>query len=108
MLVDAFDLDFVFIDKQEPPLPDDPVQQNSAANQNAAGGRGAVIDQPVSPTDDDDNDDDDNDNNDDDDDDFDLDHHDLSTSDFIIMQSSFECESTNIFIATFVYIYWEI
>ena len=99
MLVNAFDLGITFIDKQEPPLPDDPVQQNAAVNQNPAGGGGAVRDQPGSPTDDDDNDDDDH---------CDLDHHDLSTSDFIIMQSSFECESTNIFIATFVHIYWEI
>ena len=96
MLVNAFDLGFTFIDKQKPPLPDNLVQQNTAANQNLAGGGGALRDQPVSPADDDD------------DDDFDVDHHDLSTSDFIIMQSSFECESTNIFIATFVYIYWEI
>ena len=71
---------WIFIDKQEPPLPDNPVPQNAAANQNAAGG-GAGGGQPVSPADDDD----------DDDDDFDLDPLDLCTSDFIIMQSTFEC-----------------
>ena len=66
-----------FIAKKELLLADTAVPQNAAANQNPAGG--GVNRQPAVPGDDDD---------------FDADPHDVSTSDFIIMQSSFECELT--------------
>ena len=65
-----------FIAKKELLLADTAVPQNAAANQNPAGG---VNQQPAVAGDDDD---------------FDADPHDVSTSDFIIMQSSFECRFT--------------